>query len=51
VRSLHCAQSESHDAALNSVGLAILDGLLGDHRPGLGSTYLPIPCHERLDSL
>jgi hypothetical protein len=40
-----------HDGALNSVGRAILDGLLGDRGPGIGSRYLPIAPYEGLDGI
>lgn len=40
-----------HDGALNTVGLAILDGLLGDRGPGIGCTYLPIAPREGLNGL
>jgi L-ascorbate metabolism protein UlaG (beta-lactamase superfamily) len=40
-----------HDGALNNVGLAILDGFLGDHGPGIGSTYLAIAPHDHLDDI
>jgi L-ascorbate metabolism protein UlaG (beta-lactamase superfamily) len=40
-----------HDGALNNVGLAIVDGLLGDRGPGIGCHYLSIAPHESIDGI
>lgn len=37
------APSVFHDSALNRVGVAIMDGLLGNRDPGIGSIYAPPP--------
>ncbi|MET0699337.1 MAG: MBL fold metallo-hydrolase [Mycobacterium sp.] len=40
-----------HDGALNRVGVAIMDGLLGNHGPGIGSIYSPVAPYGSIDDI
>jgi L-ascorbate metabolism protein UlaG (beta-lactamase superfamily) len=40
-----------HDGALNAVGIAMVNGLLGQHGPGIGSRYLRLEPQQYLDDL
>jgi L-ascorbate metabolism protein UlaG (beta-lactamase superfamily) len=38
-----------HDGALNSIGLALVGGLLGEHGPGIGADYHRLELRETVD--
>lgn len=38
-----------HDGALNSIGLALVGGLLGDHGPGIGADYHRLDVHDSVE--